>query len=100
MLYKQVNRVSVSSTFVPTWAYVFLIYFEMNCLLNCLSAFKPHYCWWYIDDVFAWVTLLQHLDAFKNFSNSQHANMSSAIENEKQTRLFVKMKTTVKLPLK
>ena len=54
MLYKQVDRVSVSSTFVPTWAYVFLIYFEMNCLLNCLSAFKPHYCWWYIDDIFAW----------------------------------------------
>ena len=100
MLYKQVDRVTISSTFVPTWAYLFLIYFEMNCLLNCLSTFKPHYCWWYIDDIFAWFPLLQHLDTFQNFSNSQHANMSSAIENEKQTRLFVKMKTTVKLPLK
>ena len=41
----------------------------------------------YVDDIFVLFTSLQHLEAFRNFLNGQHAHMSFAIESEKQNRM-------------
>ena len=42
---------------------------------------------WYNDDIFVLFTSPEHLEAFRNFLNGRHANMSFTNENEKQNRM-------------
>ena len=62
-------------------------HFEKNWLQNCPPDFKPHYYWWYVNDIFVFFTSPKHLEAFCNFLNGQHANMSFTTECEKQNRM-------------
>ena len=77
----------MSSSLRPTLGNAFLVHFEKNSLQNCPSDFKPLYCRRYVDDVFVLFTSPKHLEAFHNFLNGWHPNMSSTIEREKQNRL-------------
>ena len=70
-----------------TLANAFLAHFEKNWLQSCPSDFKPYYYRRYVDDIFAVFTSSQHLEAFRNFLNGRHANMSFTIESEKQNRM-------------
>ena len=71
----------------PTLANAFLVYFENDWLSNCSSDFKPHYYRRYVDNIFVSFTSAEHLEAFRNFLDGRHANMSFIIENEKQSRI-------------
>ena len=86
-LYKQVDGVAMGSLLGPTLANAFLVHFEKNWLQNCSSDFKPHYYRRYVDDIFVLFTSPKHLEAFRNFLNGRHANMSFTIEREKQNRM-------------
>ena len=86
-LYKQVDGVAMGSPLGPTLANAFLVYFEKNWLRNCPSDFKPHYYQWYVNDIFVLFTPPRHLEAFRNFLNGRHANLSFTIEREKQNRM-------------
>ena len=86
-LYKQVHGVAMGSLLGPTLANAFLVHFEKNWLQNCPSDFKPHYYRRYVDDIFVLFTSPKHLEAFRNFLNGRHANMSFTIESEKQNRM-------------
>ena len=77
----------MGSTLGPTMANAFLVYFEKNWIQNCPPDFKPRYCRQYVDDIFVFFTSPEHLEAFQNFLNVRHANMSSTIESEKQNRM-------------
>ena len=68
-------------------ANAFLVYFEKNWLQNCPSDFRPHYYQQYVDDIFVLFTSPKHLEAFCNFLNGRHANVSLTIEREKQNRM-------------
>ena len=70
-----------------TLANPFLVHFEKNRLQNCLSYFKPHYYRRCVDDIFVLFTSPKHLEAFRNFLNGRHANVSFTIECEKQNRM-------------
>ena len=59
----------------------------MNWVQIWPSHFKPHYYWRYGYDIFVLFTTPEHLKAFLNFLHSRHANLSFAIENEKQNRM-------------
>ena len=83
-LYKQVDGVAMSSPLGPTLANAFLVHFEKNWLQNCPSDFKPYYYRRYVDDIFVLFTSPQYLEAFQNFLNGRHANISFKIESEKQ----------------
>ena len=73
-LHKQVNGVKSNA---------FLIYYEKNCWQNCPSDFKScYYC--FDDGIYALFASPEHLEAFYNFLNGLPANMSFAIEIEKQ----------------
>ena len=85
-VYKQVDGVAMGSTLGPTLANAFLVHFEKNWLQNCPSDFKPHYCWGYVN-IFVLFTSPKHLEAFRNFLNGQHANISFTTEREKQNRM-------------
>ena len=41
----------------------------------------------YVDGIFVLFTSPQHLEAFENFLNGRHANMSFTIDSEKQNRM-------------
>ena len=71
----------------PTSANIFLVHFEKSCLQNFPSYFKPHYYRRYGDDIFVLFTSPKHSEAFPNFLNGQHANMSFTIERKKQNRM-------------
>ena len=86
-LYKQVDGVTMSSPLGLTLANAFLVHFKENWLQNCPSDFKPHYYWWYVNDIFVLFISPKHLEAFRNLLNSRHANMSFTIEREKQNRM-------------
>ena len=86
-LYKQVDGVAMGSPLGPTLANAFLVHFEKNWLRNCPSDFKPHYYRRYVDDIFVLFTSPRHLEAFRNFLNGRHANLSFTIEREKQNRM-------------
>ena len=95
----------------PTLGDAFLVSFKKNWLQTFPSDFKSHYYRRYVDDIFVLFISPKHLEAFRNFLNDQHANMSFTTENENKTeypflmyRLFVKIKhlpllATINLPL-
>ena len=87
-LYKQFDGVAMGSPLGPTLANAFLVHFEKKWLQNCPSDFKPHYYRRYADDIFVLFTSPKHLEAFRNFLNGRHANMSFTIERERQSRMF------------
>ena len=65
-----------------------LVYFEKNWLQkNWPSDFKSYYYRWYVDGIFVSFTLRKHLEAFQNFVNDRHANLSFTIETEKQNKM-------------
>ena len=82
-LYKQTNRVAMGSHLGPKLADNFLVYFEKKWLWNCPSGFKPPNYRMYVDDIFVLFTSPEHLEAFLNFLNVRHANMSFTIETQK-----------------
>ena len=86
-LYKQVDGVALGSPVGPTLAKAFLFHFEKNWLRNCPSDFKPPYYRRYVDDIFVLFTSPRHLEAFRNFLNGRHANLSFTIEREKQNTM-------------
>ena len=85
-VYEQVDRVAMDSLLGLTLANAFLLHFENNWLQNCPSDFKRHYYRRYVDNIFDLFTSPEHLEAFRNFLNGRHANMSFTIESEKQNR--------------
>ena len=69
-------------------ANAFLEHFEKNWFKHFLSDIKPHYYRRYVDEILVLFTSLKHLEAFRNFLNGRHANMSFIIERERQNRIF------------
>ena len=69
-------------------ANTYFVFFEKYCLRNVLSNLKPQYCQHYVDDIFALFTSQENSEVFQHFLNDWHADMSFAIKNEKQNRLF------------
>ena len=88
MLYKQVNGVAMGSPVGATLPDAFLVYFEKNWLQNCPSDFKPFYFRRYVDYIFVLFTSPERLEAFRNFLNGRHVNMSFTTKCEKQSRMF------------
>ena len=71
----------------PTLGNAFPVLFEKYRLQSCPSEFKPHYYRRYVDDIFVLFTSPKHVEASRNFLNGRHANISFAIEPEKQNRM-------------
>ena len=71
----------------PTLANVFLVHLDKYWLQNCPSDFIPYYYWWCVDGIFVLFISPQHLEAFWNFLNGRHTNMSFTIVSEKQSRM-------------
>ena len=57
----------------------FLVYFEKNWLQIYQADFNRYYYTQHVDDSFVLFTPAEHLEAFQNFLNGRHVNMSFTI---------------------
>ena len=58
ILYKQKDSVAIGSTLGPTIENVFLLFYEMKWLEQCLNEFKPVFDRSYVDDIFMFLAVL------------------------------------------
>ena len=86
VLYNKVDGVAMNLPLCHTLTNAFLVHFEKNWLQNCPSGFKPHYYRWYVGNMLVLLISSKHLEAFQNFLNGWHTNVSFAIESKKQSR--------------
>ena len=52
-----------------------------------IVTFKPYYYLRYVDNIFLLFTSPEHLEAFRNFLNGRHTDISFTSENEKQNKM-------------
>ena len=74
--YKQIDGVAMGSPLGPTFANIFLCYYEENWLSRCPADFRPSFYRRYVDDIFLLFSHQDHLARFKDYMNSCHQNMS------------------------
>ena len=72
--YKQIDGVALGSQLGPTFANLFLVYYENIYLDKCSLQFKPKFYLWYIDDVFLMFEKKSHVKVFEEYkpSSSKH----------------------------
>ena len=82
--YKQIDGVAMGSPLGPTFANIFLCYYEENWLSRCPADFRPSFYRRYVDDIFLLFSHQDHLARFKDYMNSCHQNMrfTSELEND------------------
>ena len=81
-IYKQIDGVAMGSHLGLTLANAFLCLHEQIWLNECPDKFKPVYYRRYVDSIFALFRSPDHLEKFKNYSNSKHRNMRFTCEKE------------------
>ena len=60
---------------------------EKMWLDNCPNEFKPVYYKRYVDDIFLLFKAPEHLELFKNYMNTGHANISFTSEKETENKM-------------
>ena len=63
--YKQIDGVAMGSPLGPTFANIFLCYYEEQWLRSCPDEFKPNFYRRYVDDIFLLFDRLDQVDSFK-----------------------------------
>ena len=81
-IYKQTDGVAMGSLLGPSLANAFLCFHEQIWLNDCPADFKPVYYRRYVDDIFALIHSLNHLEKFANYLNSKHNNIKFIYEKE------------------
>ena len=76
ILYKQKDSVAIGSTLGATIENVFLLFYEMKWLEQCLNEFKPVFDRRYVDDIFVLFESAEHLSKFRAYLNTCRPNMS------------------------
>ena len=68
-----------------TLANVFLCFQKQIWLNECADEFKPAYYRRYVDDILDLFSLPSYLEKYKNFLNSKHRKISSAVRKNRIT---------------
>ena len=71
----------------PTFANIFMCFYEDQWLLNCPPSFKPIFYRRYIDDTFLIFKDSSHVNLFLNYLNSKHDNIKFTCETEISNKL-------------
>ena len=86
-LYKQIDGLGMGLSLSPTFANIFLCYYESIWLQDCPSDFKPVLYRRYVDDTFLQFRDPAHANLFLNYLNSKHQNISFTCEIENNNSL-------------
>ena len=80
--YRQLDGVAMGSPLGPLFANAFLCHYEKEWLNQCPHNITPMFYKRYVDDIFVLLKSSDHLNAFVNYMNSRHVNMTFTFENE------------------
>ena len=80
--YKQIDGVAMGSPLGPTFANIFLCFYEQIWLENCPVEFKPVVYRRYVDDTFLLFRSYEHIEKFRAYLNFQHPNIKFTSEIE------------------
>ena len=80
--YQQIDGVAMGSPLGPTFANIFLCYYEEKWLSSCPADIKPVFYRRYVDDIFILFKDTDHIERFKAFMNTRHPNMKFTSELE------------------
>ena len=88
VLYKQKDGMAMGLHHGPTMTKVFLSFYEVKWLEQCLKKFKPvFYRIFFVVDIFVLFELAEHLLKFCDYFNTCHPNMSFSFLQEKDGKL-------------
>ena len=71
----------------PTFANLFLTYYEHKWLENCLLQFKPKSCRRYVDDIFLMFDKKDHVKKFLKYMNTRRRNIKFTFEEEQDNKI-------------
>ena len=80
--YKQIEGLGMGLPLGPTFANIFMSYYEKIWLSNCPQQFKPVFYRRYIDDTFLLFKDSSHVNLFLDYLNSMHRNIRFTFEIE------------------
>ena len=78
--YKQIDGVAMGSPLGPTFANIFLCFYEQNWLENCPVEFKPVVYRRFVNDTFLLFRSYEHIEKFRAYRNCQHPNIKFTSE--------------------
>ena len=85
--YKQIDGVAMNSPLGPTFANLFLVYYENIWLDKSPHQFKPKYYRRYVDDIFLMFEKKNHVKKFLKYMNSRHQNIKFTFEEEHNNKI-------------
>ena len=85
--YRQTDGVAMGSPLGPTFANIFLCFYEQKWLDNCPKEFKPVLYRRYVDDIFLLFENEEHHLHFMNYMNSQHSSINFTDEKESNNEI-------------
>ena len=71
----------------PTFANLFLVYYERKWLENCPLQFKPKFYRRYVDDIFLMFDKKDHVKKFLKHMNTRHRNIKFTVEEEQDNKI-------------
>ena len=77
--YQQIDGVAMGSPLGPTFANLFLVYYEHKWLENCPLHFKPKFYRRYVDDIFLMFDKKNHVKKFLKYMKLVIARRHSAV---------------------
>ena len=86
-MYQQLDGLGMGLPLGPTFANIFLSFYEKKWLDNCPLSFKPTFYRRYVDDTFILFKEESHCTQFLNYLNSQHPSIKFTSEVEKDCKL-------------
>ena len=96
--YKQIDGVAMGSPLGPTFANIFLSFYEQIWLENCPVEFKPVVYRRFVDDTFLLFRSYEHIEKFRTYLNCQHPNIKFTSEIEEHNCMsFLDIKITREL---
>ena len=85
--YRQIDGVAMGSPLGPTFANLFLVYYEHKWLENCPLQFKPKFYRRYVDDIFLMFDKKDHVKKFLKHMNTRHRNIKFTVEEEQDNKI-------------
>ena len=98
--YKQIDGVAMGSPLGPTFANMFLCFYEQIWLENCPIEFKPVVYRRFVDDAFLFLLFrsYEHIEKFRTYLNCRHPNIKFTSEIEEHNCMsFLDIKITREL---
>ena len=85
--YQQIDGVAMGSPLRPTFANLFLVYYEHNWLKNGPLQFKSKCYRCYVDDIYLMFEKREHVKKFLRYMNSRHRNIKFTFEEEQDNKI-------------